>query len=175
MSQRRLDEAIAQYTKYADQRPKSAGAQTAIGMLLQMQKKNSEARAKYEHALELDPRAAVAANNLAMMHAENGGNLEVALRLAQTAKAGLPNRAEVSDTLGWIYYKKGLGSMAVAALRDSVQKDPKAPLYHYHLGLAYLQSGKNTDARQALQQALKLDPSFDGAEDAKRALANIKG
>ena len=37
----------------------------------------------------------------------------------------MPDRAEVNDTLGWVYHKKGLGSQAVAALKDAVDKDPQ--------------------------------------------------
>jgi len=48
--------------------------------------KPEEARKRYEAALSLDPTAAIAANNLAWMTAETGGNLDVALQLAQTAK-----------------------------------------------------------------------------------------
>ncbi len=74
-----------------------------------MQNKPDEARKLYEHALSLDPQMPVAANNLAWDYAERGQNLDVALNLAQTAKAKLPNTAAVSDTLGWVYYKKGAG------------------------------------------------------------------
>src|SRR4029453_10479330 len=115
-SQQRLPEATAQFEKLAEKQPKGVTAQTVVGMLLDMQNKTSEARAKYERALEIDPRAAVAANNLAWIYAETGGNLDTALQLAQTAKSQLPDVPEVNDTLGWIYHKKGLCSLAVGPL-----------------------------------------------------------
>ena len=133
-------------------------------------------RASSTSALVLDPQAAVAANNLAWDYAENGGaSLDVALQLAQTAKARLPKSWEASDTLGWIYYKKGLVSRAVTALREASQQAPSNPTIHYHLGLAYLKDGHKSEAEAALQHALKLDPKFQAADDAKRALATIKG
>ncbi len=46
--------------------------------------------------------------------------------------------------------------------------------YHYHLGLAYLAVNDWVKARASLQQALKLDPAFDGAAKAKRTLASIR-
>ena len=49
------------------------------------------------------------------------------LQLAQTAKAQLPNRHEVDDTLGWIYYKKGLSSMAVETLKTSTHAAARQP------------------------------------------------
>jgi tetratricopeptide (TPR) repeat protein len=79
----------------------------------------------------------------------------------------------VSDTLGWVYYKKGMWPLAITAFEQSVERDPRNPLYYYHLGLAFAKSGEDAKARQALQQALTLEPGFAGAEDAKRVLATL--
>jgi tetratricopeptide (TPR) repeat protein len=173
-AQKRLDEARREFEKLAQARPEAAvGSYTLIGIIQQLQNKNSEARATYEKVISLDSRAAVAANNLAWIYAEEGGNLDIALQLAQTAKAQMPERPEVNDTLGWIYYKKGLANLAIGPLRESVETDPKNAGYHYHLGLAYLKNGDLVKARQSLQEALKLQPDFDGAADAKQALASL--
>jgi tetratricopeptide (TPR) repeat protein len=116
----------------------------------------------------------VAANNLAWIYAEDGGNLDVALGLAQTAKSRLPDSPEATDTLGWVYYKKGLASLAVPVFRENVDKAPKNPVYQYHLGLAHAKSGNKEEARKALEQALALDPKFDGSADAQRVLAGLR-
>jgi tetratricopeptide (TPR) repeat protein len=174
-TQQRLGEATAQFEKLAERQPKSVSAHTIAGILLDMQNRTGDARKKYERALEVDPRAAVAANNLAWIYAETGGNLDMALQLAQTAKSQLPERAEVNDTLGWIYHKKGLSAMAVTPLLQSVQKDPKNAMYHYHLGMAYVGSGDKDKARASLQKALSLDANFTGAAEAKQALSGLKG
>ena len=174
-SQQRLDEATVQFEKLAEKQPKSVSAHTIVGMLLDMQNRTSEAREKYERALAVDPRAAVAANNLAWIYTETGGNLDMALHLAQTAKSQLPDRPEVNDTLGWIYHKKGLSAMAVAPLLQSIQKDPTNATYHYHLGMAYAGSGDKDKARASLQKALSLDGNFSGATEARQALQGLKG
>ena len=125
--------------------------------------------------LEIDPRAAVAANNLAWIYAQDGGNLDIALQLAQTAKSQLPDQPEFNDTLGWIYYKKDLATLAIPPLQQSVEKDPKNPVYHYHLGLAYAKSGDKGKAKSSLEQALKLKPDFEGAAEARKVLASLQG
>jgi tetratricopeptide (TPR) repeat protein len=79
----------------------------------------------------------------------------------------------VDDTLGWIYYKKGLASLAIRAFEESLQKDAKNATYHYHLGLAYVKSGDTEKARQSLKQALSLNPAFEGAAEAQRVLASL--
>jgi Tfp pilus assembly protein PilF len=173
--QQRLDEAKNEYAAAADRSPDAVGARTMVGIILTLQGKHAEARKQYEDVMARHPKAVVAANNLAWYYAEEGRDLDTALKLAQAAKAGLPNNPETSDTLGWVYYKKGLASLAVASFKESSEQTPANPIVLYHLGLAYLKNGNNQEAKQALQRALKLDPSFEGAEDAKRALSSIQG
>src|SRR5438477_3152572 len=103
-TQGQVDRAIAEFDELAKRDPKSVAAPTIVGMLLTAQNKREDAKKRYELALSIDQRAPVAANNLAWLYAEDGGNLDVALQLAQSAKSGLPDSPEVTDTLGWIYY-----------------------------------------------------------------------
>ena len=175
VAQRRLDEAKKTYSDAATRLPKPVAAITMVGIILSLQNQPEQARAQYERALSIEPEAPVAANNLAWDNVVRGGNLDVALQLAQTAKAKLPNNAEVSDTLGWIYYKKGLAGLAITALKDGVTQDRSNPLIHYHLGLAYVKNGNRPEAQRSLEEALKLDPRFAGADDAKRVLGTLKG
>jgi tetratricopeptide (TPR) repeat protein len=142
-------------------------------MLHEFQNNKEDAKRWYEKALSVDSGAPVAANNLAWLTAEQGGNLDVALQLAQAAKARLPNSPEVDDTLGWIYYKKGLNTLAIGSFQASIEKDQKNALYHYHLGLAYAKNGDKDKARDSLKQALSLNPKFDGADEAQKTLASL--
>ncbi len=118
-----------------------------IGVIYELQGKPLEAKKAYEKALALDQRAAVAANNLAWAYAESGENLDLALQLAQTAKSQIPDNAEVSDTLGWIYLKKGLAPLAITAFRQATEQDRSNAVIHYHLGLAYMKDGQRRAAR----------------------------
>jgi tetratricopeptide (TPR) repeat protein len=171
--QGKLDVARAEFENMAKRDPKPVGALTMIGTIQQMQGQPDAARATYEKAVELDPDAAVAANNLAWIYATTGGNLDVALQLAQSAKRKLPDNPDVNDTLGYIYYKKDLHSLAIPALKASVAKDAKSPVYHSHLGLAYAKAGDVENAREHLSSALKLKPDFDGAQEARRVLESL--
>jgi Flp pilus assembly protein TadD len=108
-----------------------------------------------------------------------GGNLDVALSLAQTARRGMPTSPGVADTLGWIYYQKGAYHSAVGSLREALRlsqqgNSPDNPQLHYHLGMAYAKSGQPTLARQHLQQALRLSLNSDDAPDARKQLAELK-
>ena len=172
-SQQKLNEARIEFEEVAKRLPKAAGPPTMVGMIQELQNNKEEAKRWYEKALVADSGAPVAANNLAWLTAEQGGNLDVAMQLAQTAKARLPDSPQVDDTLGWVYYKKGLNTLAIGSFQASIQKDPKNPLYHYHLGLAYAKNGDKDKARESLNQALSLNPKFDGASEAQKALAAL--
>jgi Flp pilus assembly protein TadD len=171
--QGRLDLARRELEKYVSTAPMSVPGNTMLGTILELQGKLDEAKGRYNKALQIDPRAAVAANNLAWISARTNGNLDMALQLAQTAKAQLPNRHEVDDTLGFIYYKKGLSSMAIEALSNSTQKQPDNPSYNYHLALAYHQNGNNDEARKHLQKALSSKSTFASADEAKKLLDSL--
>ena len=168
--QRRLPEARASLESIVKQKPDAVGAHTLIAMLYQVEGKVTEARQRYERILQIDPGAAVAANNLGFIYAEEGGNLDVALQLAQTAKAKLPDVPEVDDTLGLIYLKKNLPSLAVPLFEQAAAKDPKNATYHYRLGLAAIKAGDVNKGKQALEQVIKLNPAPELVADARKAL-----
>ena len=138
-----------------------------------MRKDIPEAQAAYEKVLDLNPRFGPAANNLAYLYSEHGGDKEKALQLAQTAKEVLPEDPRISDTLGWILYKRGVYERAVPLLRESAEKLTDNAEVHYHLGMAYLKAGNTQAAKESLTKALKLGDSFSEAEEAKRALADL--
>jgi cellulose synthase operon protein C len=108
-----------------------------------------------------------------------GGNLDVALSLAQTARRGLPDSADVADTLGWIYYQKGAYRSAIGLLKEALDlrvknKLPESADVHYHLGLAYEKTDQPQLARQQLQQVLKINPNYSSAAQVKKELAQLK-
>jgi tetratricopeptide (TPR) repeat protein len=173
--QGKLDAAVTEFEALAQRQPKPVAALTMIGMIRQSQGNRAAAQQTFERVMQLDAEAPVAANNLAWMYAEGGGNLDVALQLAQTAKRKLPETPEVNDTLGFIYYKKNLPALAIPPLQASVQKDPNNHMYHYHLGLAYAKAGNSAQARESLTRALALKPDFTDAQNARVVLESLQG
>jgi tetratricopeptide (TPR) repeat protein len=170
VSQKRIDAAIAELEQVAKKQPEGIAAPTLIGMLLEQQNKTNEAQTRYEEIVRAHKSAAIASNNLAWIYTENSGNLDAALALAQTAKAALPDSADVSDTLGWIYFKKKMLPQALTSLKEASARDPKNTLIQYHLGLAYASNSEYALAKPILSAALKADPNSPSAGDAKAAL-----
>ena len=175
LSQRKLEQARERFAELARRQPESPAAATMVGMILQMQNKTQEAELQFEAILERHPKAAAAANNLARLYADRGQDLDRALTLALLAREQMPEEAQVDDTLGWVYYKKGLPESATPELERSVQKQPGNAVFHYHLGMAYAATGQAAKARRELEHALKLQPQFDGADLARRTLRSLSG
>jgi len=132
-----------------------------------------EAKRLCEKAHQLDSASPEIATELAFLYLEHGGDVNLALSLAQGAKEKLPNSLPVADTLGWAYYKMGLAGSAIVQLKECVQKSPDNSIYQYHLGMAYMAAGHSQSAGQALHQALKYNPSFAYAANARAALDRI--
>jgi tetratricopeptide (TPR) repeat protein len=175
VQQNKLDQARREYEGLVAKQPSNVQAHTMVAMLLHAKGKIAEAKSQYEKIVALDQRASVAANNLAYLYATDGGNLDQALNLAQSAKASAPDDPDVDDTLGWIYYKRGLPALAVEPLRRSVAKEPKNALFHFHLGMVYVKAGDASNARSMLERAVSLGLDSQDAAEAQRALATLRG
>lgn len=172
-SQGKLDQAVLEYEEIAKRLSRPVAALTMAGVIYQSQGKTELARERFEQVLDIEPRAAIAANNLAWMLAESGENLDRALELAQAATAAMPESPEVRDTLGWIYYKRRLTDLAISAFGESVRGAPQNATYHHHLALAHLQAGDTAKATDLLERALSLDPDFPAADDARTKVAEL--
>jgi tetratricopeptide (TPR) repeat protein len=174
---RQQDRAIAEYRQVIARRPDDAATYTLIGMLEDSRQNTDAAVENYRKALELDPNSAIAANNLAWAYAVHGkGNLDEAVALAQGVVQRYPEVPGFADTLGWVYYKKGLHGPAVEQLQKVVEKAGDSAGYRFHLGMALAGKGDKAAARRELEQALKLgekQPNFTDAEEARRTLASL--
>ena len=170
----RFDEALTKVNEALKVNPRALPAQMLLGMIYERKGEIAKAQEAYEKVLALNPRFAPAANNLAWLYSEHGGDKDKALQLAQTAKEVAPDDPNVSDTLGWILYKRGVYQRAVGLLKESVSKQPNQPVVQYHLGLASLKVGDTESARTALTAAVNSPASFTGKDEAKKVLAELR-
>lgn len=168
--QGQLAAARAEFDAIAEREPARLAPRLMAAMIVHAEGGIEEAKTRYAEILKIEPRAALAANNLAAIYVEQHENLDLAQQLAEGAADQFPARAEMQHTLGWIYYQRNQVGPAVLRLERSVEAAPDNPVYHYHLGLAYQKSGERDRARRSLRRAVTLDPEFADAEQALRTL-----
>jgi len=173
-SQKKFPEAEKRLAKVIEKNDRNVGAHTLLGMALHSEGKIEEANKEYRKVLALSPMHPLAANNLASNLADGGGNLDEALKFAQIAREAAPEDPSVGDTLGWIYYKKGLVDTAYPLISEAAEKLKNNASIRYHYGMVLAKKGKSREAAAELRAALALDPKFPGADEAKKTLAGLK-
>ncbi len=149
------DAALASFEQAGNADPHRPDAFLNRAMLLEALGKKKEATDAYNKVLGIDSDNPLALNNLAFLAAENGTNLDQAMTFAERAKKKVPNSPDVSDTLGFVYYKKNLNSEALQIFRQVVKDNPQNPTFHFHLAMALKKQGDLQGARDEGQKALK--------------------
>ncbi len=170
ISENNQDKAIGIYQTLIDKHPDMEIPHIMLGTIFDSRKQYDKAAAHYRKALAINPDFAPAANNLAYHLAERTDQFDEALKYARIAKTKLPNDPGIMDTLGLVYYKKGLYGNAISEFLDSIELIPENPIIHFHLGLAYNGKGEKELAQNALKHALKLNNEFEGSGKAKELL-----
>jgi tetratricopeptide (TPR) repeat protein len=136
----------------------------ALVLLAQVQNEAGDHIAEidtYRAILGVDSTHVIALNNLAYLLAMNSP--DEALKLARQAVEIAPDNPSIQDTMGWIYYQKGLYNMAVPYLKRAVDKASN-PRRQFHLGMSYLKSGDQVTGNKIVTEALQKDPTLPKTE-----------
>jgi tetratricopeptide (TPR) repeat protein len=135
--------------------------------------RKAEASETYGVILKLDPNNAVAINNMAFLMAETGGDLDRALMMALRAQELLPNLSAITDTLGWIFLKKGLPDNAIEMFAELVGKEPARSTFHYHLAIAYQTKGESAAALREARAAAAMHPAIEESQKIQALIAQL--
>jgi tetratricopeptide (TPR) repeat protein len=169
--------ATAEYTKAVKLAPNQASLQIKLAMMDEWFGKPQEAEQAYLAAIHLDPRAAVAYNNLAWMtvsqNTHDSGKLDQAQKWAQQAVDLNPQIPAFQVTLAWVYRARGDLGNAAAVLEKCAAANPRSPTVLYRLGVVYSEAGKTQQARTYLARALTLEKDAGEAEDIRKRLSTL--
>jgi tetratricopeptide (TPR) repeat protein len=105
--------------------------------------------------ISLDPKHSNALNYLGYTYADLGKNLDEAERLILEALKYKPNDGYITDSLGWVYYKKGEFEKALEYLQKAIGIVPDDPIMLEHLGDAHLKLNDKTNALKFYKKSLK--------------------
>ncbi len=168
-----LNAAIETFRKASQANPADPSPLLQLGLLMDGTGRREQSKPIYEQILRIQQDHPIALNNLAFIKAEEGTDLDSALSMAQRAFQAMPNQADITDTLGWVYIKKNLSQEAVRLFTDLVKKHPENPVYRMHYGMALIQKGDRPGAKRELETALKSDPSKDEANKIQELLRTL--
>ncbi|MBD3305155.1 tetratricopeptide repeat protein, partial [candidate division KSB3 bacterium] len=161
------------YQKVIETTPDDSAAQVQLGLAYEAADMPKKAIQTYQAILEEMPNSALTKNQLAWLYADQGEQLDEALRLAQEAVEARP-AAGIIDTLGWVHYKREEYEQAVEQFQAALDISPLQPTIRYHLGVTYADQGETALAIQELENALSIDAEFREAAEARQLLEELK-
>lgn len=130
-------------------------------MTLDKSGKSSDAIEYLEQALLQNPDSPEFSNYLGYMYAEANINLDRSLLLIQKALEKEPKNGAYLDSLGWVYYRKGMLSEALEALLKAEQeldiKEEADPTVYDHIGDVYNSIGNREQAQRYWEKSLALE------------------
>ncbi len=173
IAERRNDQARERLSGLLAANSQNVQARLMLALLEESIGNSTAAIAHYRAVLDASPGNVLVLNNLAYLLATTGNSVDEALTYAQKAKELSPNDPVTDDTLGWVFYRKGLYRRAVEHLEIAVKHPSTVP--KYHLAMAYLKNGDAKRGKHVLSAALKEDPSLPEAKVAQDEFRRADG
>jgi len=126
-----------------------------LGVVYDKWGKKSDSIKRMQKVIALDPKNANALNYLGYTYADIGQNLDEAEALIREALKYKPDDGYITDSLGWVFFKKGLYEKALIFLRKAVELAPDDPIILEHLGDAFLKLNDKENALKYYQKSLQ--------------------
>jgi tetratricopeptide (TPR) repeat protein len=169
------DTRIKVYERGLKANPGSLELTMLLGSELEMAGRQEDSIRLYEAHLKGNPDAEPVINNLAALLLDHRSDKESWARALELArKLEKAQNPAVLDTLGWAYYRAGQYAEAISVLERVTAQAGQIPIFHYHLGMAYLASGNTVNARQELKRAVdEAQSDYPGIEEARQALKKL--
>jgi tetratricopeptide (TPR) repeat protein len=141
-----------------------------LGSIYERQKKYDLAEQQFHAVLQSNPLNAAACNYLGYMLADRGVRLDESVKYIEKAVELEPNNGAYLDSLGWAYYKMNRFDLARPHLEKAARLISTDPTIQEHLGHLYLRLGREREAEEAWERALKDWPNAAGSDfDAEQA------
>jgi tetratricopeptide (TPR) repeat protein len=132
-----------------------------LGIAYEQLEQDQLAEDSFKAALEKNPNDPYTLNYLGYWWADDGRNLDDAIKLIEQAVRLRPRSGYFVDSLGWVHYKLGNYDLAVAFLEKATILEPMDAVITGHLGDAYWETGRHAEARFKWQYALTIATEDD--------------
>ena len=155
--------------------PESTDLLFELGVIYDRQGKTDLAVEQMESVLSLNPEHPDALNYIGYTYADKGINLDEAEAMIKKALEYKPDNGYIIDSLGWVYFKKGLFDEALLQLKRAVELIPDDPVVLEHSGDIYIQMNDPATALKYYEKALRKKEKDKKGLQEKIDLLNQKG
>lgn len=133
---------------------------------------DDKAEERFLAALTVNPDDAFTLNYLGYWWADEGRNLDEAIKLIEKAVELRPESGYFVDSLGWVHYKLGNYPVAVELLEKATTLEPADPVIFDHLGDAYWRLNRYTEARHMWTFAIDQSNDQELTDTMRKKLSN---
>lgn len=165
----------AEADRWADQwmkeNPRDAGFLFYTGDMALARGENAAAEAIYRSVLDIQPKNALAMNNVAWLMVKQGK--PGATALAEEANSLLEDRAPLMDTLATALAAENKLPRAIEIQKRALELDPKNPDIRLGLARYLLQSGEKASARAELETLARLGDRFSSQAEVASLLKGL--
>ncbi|MBF0411880.1 MAG: tetratricopeptide repeat protein [Desulfamplus sp.] len=145
------------------------------GVILDKSGDKDGSMAAMKKVIELDSEHASALNYLGYTYADLGIKLDEAEDLIKRSLALKPDDGYITDSLGWVYYKKGEYDKAIESLERAVSLSSGDPVIAEHLGDAYREKKMYSKALEAYKNALSKNKDAQNRVIIEKKINEIMG
>jgi tetratricopeptide (TPR) repeat protein len=173
IDQSKIPEAITFCEKRIQENPEKKAEYYYLGQMYELTGDYEKAIATYEKLVEKQPDHWAGVNNLAYLlsdHGRSAKDIAKAFALAHKANAAYPENANILDTLGWIYYKKGELKQGLDYLKKAHERNSESVGINCHLGMILDGLGRTGEAMAYLEKAVASNEMFYGKKACEKVL-----
>lgn len=138
-----------------------------LGIVYDKMDEKKKSIEQMKKVISLEPTHVNALNYLGFTYAEMNTRLDEAETLIRTALEHKPDDGYITDSLGWVFYKKGDFLQAATYLERAAELEPNDPIIQEHLGDVYLQLNRPRKALESYQKSLFLKPENNSSVEDK--------
>ncbi|MEE8398799.1 MAG: tetratricopeptide repeat protein [Desulfobacterales bacterium] len=173
---RELEKAINTLRKGLEIDPDNVRLRFRLGTIYDQWGMKAASLEEMKAVIQIDPQHANALNYLGYTYADSGENLDEAERLIKAALKHKPGDGYITDSLGWVYFKKGLMGKALEWLEKAVVLVPNDPIILEHLGDVHLKINNKTQALEFYNRSLlRMQDEKKNTMDLEKKIRQLSG
>ncbi len=152
--------------------PKDAAFRFYLGDAAIAQRDWAAAEGHYRSVVEIDPRNALALNNVAWLLVQQGK--PGAVKLAEQAVSLMPGRAPLLDTLATAQAAENQAGKAVETQKKALAIAPQDPNLRLNLAKHLVKNGAKAEARAELEELARLGDKFPGQREVAQLMEKVR-